>query len=172
MGTTKFSARLKLARAKAGMTQDELAKKAEMTQSKISTYESEKNDSTPGLYAAAALAMALGVSLDWLAGISDDEKTDIEISGRDFLRKLIDLLLHDGASWEDKALNEIVGDGIYIHFGGSSLNGLDCEISKLFALKKALKDTNIAEDFASKAMDSVISDVVEKYGDYFEVLPF
>lgn len=27
MGTTKFSARLKLARAKAGMTQDELAKK-------------------------------------------------------------------------------------------------------------------------------------------------
>ena len=39
MGTTKFSARLKLARAKAGMTQDELAKKAEMTQSKISTYE-------------------------------------------------------------------------------------------------------------------------------------
>ena len=45
MGTTKFSARLKLARAKAGMTQDELAKKAEMTQSKISTYESEKNDS-------------------------------------------------------------------------------------------------------------------------------
>ena len=41
-----------------------------------------------------------------------------------------------------------------------------------FALKKALKDTNIAEDFASKAMDSVISDVVEKYGDYFEVLPF
>ena len=90
----------------------------------------------------------------------------------DFLRKLIDLLLHDGASWEDKALNEIVGDGIYIHFGSSSLNGLDCEISKLFALKKALKDTNIAEDFASKAMDSVISDVVEKYGDYFEVLPF
>ena len=167
MGTTKFSARLKLARAKAGMTQDELAKKAEMTQSKISTYESEKNDSTPGLD-----AMALGVSLDWLAGISDDEKTDIEISGRDFLRKLIDLLLHDGASWEDKALNEIVGDGIYIHFGSSSLNGLDCEISKLFALKKALKDTNIAEDFASKAMDSVISDVVEKYGDYFEVLPF
>ena len=164
MGTTKFSARLKLARAKAGMTQDELAKKAEMTQSKISTYESEKNDSTPGLDAAAALAMALGVS--------DDEKTDIEISGRDFLRKLIDLLLHDGASWEDKALNEIVGDGIYIHFGSSSLNGLDCEISKLFALKKALKDTNIAEDFASKAMDSVISDVVEKYGDYFEVLPF
>ena len=65
MGTTKFSARLKLARAKAGMTQDELAKKAEMTQSKISTYESEKNDSTPGLDAAAALAMALGVSLDW-----------------------------------------------------------------------------------------------------------
>ena len=165
MGTTKFSARLKLARAKAGMTQDELAKKAEMTQSKISTYESEKNDSTPGLDAAA-------VSLDWLAGISDDEKTDVEISGRDFLRKLIDLLLHDGASWEDKALNEIVGDGIYIHFGGSSLNGLDCEISKLFVLKKALKDTNIAEDFASKAMDSVISDVVEKYGDYFEVLPF
>lgn len=45
-----------------------------MTQSKISTYESEKNDSTPGLDAAAALAMALGVSLDWLAGISDDEK--------------------------------------------------------------------------------------------------
>lgn len=172
MDTTKFATRLKRARNKAGMTQDELAKKAEMTQSKVSTYESPKNKSVPGLDAAAKLAAALGVSLDWLAGISDDEKIDVEISGQDFLKKLIELLLHDGASWEDKALNEIVGDGIYIHFGGSSLNGLDCEISKLFALKKALKDTNIAEDFASKAMDSVISDVVEKYGDYFEVLPF
>lgn len=172
MDTTKFSARLKRARNKAKMTQDELAQKAGMTQSKVSTYESEKNQSVPGLDAAAALAVALGVSLDWLAGISDDEKTDAEISGQDFLRKLIGLLLHDGASWEDKALNEIVGDGVYIRFGGSSLNGLDYDISSLFNLKKALKDSNVSEDVANKAMSSVISDIVEKYGDHFEVLPF
>ena len=89
MDTTKFATRLKRARNKAGMTQDELAKKAEMTQSKVSTYESPKNKSVPGLDAAAKLAVALGVSLDWLAGISDDEKIDVEISGQDFLKKLI-----------------------------------------------------------------------------------
>ena len=172
MDTTKFATRLKRARNKAGMTQDELAKKAEMTQSKVSTYESPKNKSVPGLDAAAKLAAALGVSLDWLAGISDDEKIDVEISGQDFLKKLIELLLHDGASWEDKALNEIMGDGVHIHFGDSSLNSLEYDISSLFNLKKALKDSNVSEDVANKAMSSVISDIVEKYGDYFEVLPF
>lgn len=56
--------------------------------------------------------------------------------------------------------------------GGYSMEVVTLRPPFCFALKKALKDTNIAEDFASKAMDSVISDVVEKYGDYFEVLPF
>lgn len=172
MDIAKFSARLKQARNSANMTQSQLAEKAGMTQSKVSTYESEKCTSVPGLDAAAALAAALGVSLDWLAGISDELKPTTEISGRDFLKQLIDLLLHDEASRLDKIDCRLSGNGLYIHFGDSLYDALDESISNLFKLREATKNAGLPEDIANTAISATIAKILDQYGDAFEIIPF
>lgn len=176
MDIEKFSERLKSAREQAKMTQAQLADKAEMTQSKISTYESRNNKTIPSLEAAANLAVALGVSLDWLSGSSDEQNDqqniDMTISGTDFLRKLIDLLLHDGAEWMDKSSSLVSGDGVYVCFGGGLMNGLDEDIANLFKLRDAIKAAGIPEDTAVPAISATVEKIVCKYGDYFESIPF
>lgn len=61
--------RLKTARERRGLTQDELAERAQTTQLSISRYENSK--STPAPDILAALALALEVSADWLLGLTD-----------------------------------------------------------------------------------------------------
>ena len=95
---TLFAKRLKDARIKAGLTQGELSKKAGMTAASVSAYESSDGTKgkNPSLENAKSLAEALGVSLDWLCGMSEKPQ-DCEnfiqdtMSLRDLLRCLVPL---------------------------------------------------------------------------------
>lgn len=84
--STTFAKRLKEARIKAGLTQAELSKKAGVTAASISAYESSDGTKgkNPSLENAKSLAEALGVSLDWLSGMSSSTQlpTTDEFDGR------------------------------------------------------------------------------------------
>lgn len=61
-----FSVRLRMARKKAGMTAEELAKLSGVCMTSIYLYEEGRR--YPNIFSATLIASALGVSLDWLAG--------------------------------------------------------------------------------------------------------
>ena len=63
-----FAHRLKMAREIKGWSQKELAKRSKCSQNAVSNY--ERGVQLPSLENAADLAVALGVSLDWLTGLS------------------------------------------------------------------------------------------------------
>lgn len=155
-----FSSRLKSARLNAKMTQDELGKKIGGGQSKISPYEHE-NGPEPSIIAASKLAKALGVSLDWLGGISDDPYPIQKVDGHEFLKYLLNLLLIGKAEWVDKTENQLSGSGFYIHFCGCELNGLDNK-----DIPNLLKLLEVAED-DKEAISKRVSRISDEYGDKF-----
>lgn len=69
-----FSCRLKQLRESLGMTQDELAKKLNLTQSTIAYYENGKK--MPTLENAIIITNLLNTSLDYLVGVSDCQNTE------------------------------------------------------------------------------------------------
>lgn len=74
MSLTIFAQRMKQSRERKGMKQNELAKAVKVTPTTISSYEkadTEGNGKKPTLENAQAIAETLGVSLDWLCGMSD-----------------------------------------------------------------------------------------------------
>jgi transcriptional regulator with XRE-family HTH domain len=73
MGQTEiFSLRLREARERKKLTQKQLADMAEITAASVSAYEKIDGTKSPSIDIAVKLAKALGVSLDWLAGLPDD----------------------------------------------------------------------------------------------------
>lgn len=75
----EFSTRLKQAREKAGLTQAQLAQAVKVSTQSISAYEKVGvKGKTPSLDTAAAIARELGVSLDYLSGLSDSAKPQVE----------------------------------------------------------------------------------------------
>lgn len=66
-----FSLRLREARERKELTQKQLAELAKVTAASISAYEKINSAKSPSIDIAIQLAKALGVSLDWLVGISD-----------------------------------------------------------------------------------------------------
>lgn len=85
---TTFAKRLKEARLKAGLTQAELAKKADTTAATISSYESDKGIKKASLDLAMSFAKALDVSLDWLCGLDIDGKSQKELDDENKLAAL------------------------------------------------------------------------------------
>lgn len=76
-----FAQRLKYCREHAKLKQNELAIKAGVTPTALSTYEAfttSPNGKKPSLHSAVKLAKALGVSLDWLCGIDDAPKVSVK----------------------------------------------------------------------------------------------
>lgn len=87
--------RMKQLRRELGLTQAEIAEKTGIEKSSVSAY--EKGTRAPAAVAAAKIAKALGVSLDYLCGINDDryegiiaKDVDLDISRLNFegLRQL------------------------------------------------------------------------------------
>ena len=78
METPIFGQRVTRMREKRGMTQQELAAKAQTTYQTIWRIENGKH-AEPGIYIAARIARALGVSLDYLCGVYEDEAEDSEL---------------------------------------------------------------------------------------------
>lgn len=66
-----LSHRLKTARKAKGMTQKKLAKASGVPAVCISNYERGLSD--PAMFTAMCLADALGVSMDWLSGRSEED---------------------------------------------------------------------------------------------------
>ena len=68
-----FAHRLKVARVDARMNQEELAKASGVNVNGIARY--ELGETTPGLDKAAKLARTLGVTIDYLCGLTDERKS-------------------------------------------------------------------------------------------------
>ena len=68
-----FIERLKETMAKSGLTQMALADKAKIAQSSVSAY--LRGVRSPGAEELSRLSVALGVSMDWLWGMSDKTPT-------------------------------------------------------------------------------------------------
>lgn len=66
-----FSKRLAAIRKDKGLSQGELADRVDSTSITIGRY--ERDEVKPPLEAAAKIAVALGVSLDYLAGLTDNQ---------------------------------------------------------------------------------------------------
>lgn len=66
-----FPERLRLARRRQALTQQQLQELSGVWFNAISRY--EKGHVAPSLESAAKLARALGVSLDWLSGLEEDQ---------------------------------------------------------------------------------------------------
>ena len=84
-----FKKRLKARREEMGLTQTQLATESGCHQSKISDYENLEKNILPELFNAKNLAVALGVSLDWLCGISVEDR---EIEPSQFIQYILRLI--------------------------------------------------------------------------------
>lgn len=74
--------RLKLARDKRGWTQQELARRAGIPYMTVYRLEAESHR-TPRMDIAKRLARTLGVTLDWLCGMYEDDESDLRSAKRD-----------------------------------------------------------------------------------------
>jgi transcriptional regulator with XRE-family HTH domain len=73
-----FGERLAKAREKRGWTQQELAERTGIRYETINRIENGKH-AEPRVYVAVALAKALGTTVDYLAGMYEDEAEDTEL---------------------------------------------------------------------------------------------
>lgn len=64
-----FGERLRECRRAKGLTQEQLANAIGITDGSIANYENDRND--PRLFNVSCMATALGVSIDYLAGLSN-----------------------------------------------------------------------------------------------------
>jgi transcriptional regulator with XRE-family HTH domain len=74
-GIPIFGRRVTLIREERGLTQQELASKAGTSYQTIWRIENGKH-AEPGIYIARRIARALGVTLDYLVGMHEDEKSE------------------------------------------------------------------------------------------------
>lgn len=70
--------RLRLSREAKGLTQDDLADRANLGQSQLNRYENSKSE--PTLDVVIRLAEVLDVSVEWLLGVVDDPLARLKIS--------------------------------------------------------------------------------------------
>lgn len=82
-----FPQRLRELRQRLSMTQKEFANKLGITASALSAY--EKNTVNPSLSIVLKIAETFDVSLDWLCGRSDNEKTEFKLETYSDLFKLV-----------------------------------------------------------------------------------
>jgi len=73
-----IGSRLKKARENAGFTQRQLSQILGFGENEIYRYENEQ--SKPGSDAITKLARGLGVSADYLLGITDDDSSDVKLT--------------------------------------------------------------------------------------------
>lgn len=145
--------RLKIARTNKGFTQKELSKKSGVTSATISAYESTCNNKgcNPSITNAIKLANALNVSLDWLCGLSDNEKPENnkETDTETFLYSVMIFLNHMVVLREDKTL--LVPQKIE----------LKSFIEDYINIKEDIFDTNLLPEGFAK--EFLIRGIVAKY---------
>ncbi|MBE7008413.1 MAG: helix-turn-helix transcriptional regulator [Ruminococcaceae bacterium] len=162
MDKDTFSANLLKAREAAGLSQGQLAEKANCTQAAISNYENPMNPKLPYLNTAASLANALGVSLDSLCG--EDEKTR-EITAFQWLCYL-DKLLSNPPLFNGKksiCLRQSENGTAEIVF--SEFGSYGAKINDFFRKYSALRE--VQDAIGEDAYDAARKSLFEKYEKFF-----
>lgn len=146
--------RLKIARTNKGFTQKELSGKIGVNPKMLSAYESKSavNGQNPSLNKIVAISKVLGVSVDWLCGLSDNEKSENkkEIDTETFLYSMMIIL--------NKTV--VVGkhDNFLIFLQKIELKSF---VEEYINIKKSILDKNLLP----KGFDEeiIIRGIVEKY---------
>jgi transcriptional regulator with XRE-family HTH domain len=85
-----FGQRLQIVRKDLGLTQKQVSEAIRMHKSEVSAY--ERGRQMPTFWSLCELARALNVSIDWLAGLSDERRAP-PVEGGAVNRESLDLLL-------------------------------------------------------------------------------
>ncbi|MDQ0149157.1 helix-turn-helix domain-containing protein [Eubacterium multiforme] len=105
MDSNILGKRLKLLRTEAGLTQEEFGKKYALKKSTISQYES--GFSRPDDELKKQIAIDYNVSIDWLLGLIDSRKSNINESSEELLKdKRTTVALHNGNGIDDELPEE------------------------------------------------------------------
>lgn len=172
MGLTIFAERMKQSRERKGMKQNELAKAINVTPTTISSYEkadTEGNGKKPTLENAQAIAETLGVSLDWLCGMSDAVGGGYtDFNAETYLKSIVRILAEtshtvseNGIIFENEVILEFIekiSDLIDVYHAGSIPKDLiDVCIDKI------IKDYSNYEIYCGCFLSS---DEADKAGEY------
>lgn len=158
MKLTTFAQRMKNAREEKGLKQNELAKIIGVTPTTISSYEkadSDGNGKKPTLENAQAIAKTLGVSLDWLCGMSESKGSSyVDFEAKDYFKSLVTILMETSSTFDDTLQNGIViSNKDVLRF-----------LKKLSDLIQVYRNGSIPEDLFNVCVDKIINDY-----DYYTV---
>ena len=163
LNMTLFSKRLKEARTDKNMTQKELSEKSGVSTVMISAYERSNTNSgkNPALNNIYAIAMALGVSIDWLCGLTDNTNVDNadtkEITPIEFLHSMYYLVKNCNITSTNTSYNGIVN---YIYEININQNCFAYDfIEDCQKLKEALQ----LDILDNEMKQNLINGVIEKY---------
>lgn len=172
-----FSKRLKEARTDKNMTQKELSEKSGVSTVMISAYERNNTSSgkNPALNNIYAIATALGVSIDWLCGLTEknelnknQEKIDTETLLKSFIN-IIDHIKYRKSVGYDDFLNGYNESILTISFDlRDSVSSLGrfineyCEVKSLVDKKLLPKgvDNTVIQALIDKYKNSCIRDLI------------
>lgn len=152
MSLTIFAQRMKQAREEKGLKQNELAKAVGVTPTTISAYEKsddEGNGKKPTLENAQGIAKILGVSLDWLCGMSDNDSTSYtDFTAKEYFKSLITVLMETSSNFDDTGRNGIaLSNPDILNF-----------VKKISGLVKVYRAGSIPEDLFNVCIDKIIND--------------
>ena len=145
--------RLKNTRINKGIKQKELSKKIGVSSAMLSAYESKTavNGRNPSLGNIVAISKVLGVSVDWLCGLSDNKKPEInkEIDTETFLYSMMTFLNKTVVHRESKTI----------------LIPLNTELKSFIEDYINIKESILDNNLLPKGFDEeiIIRGIVEKY---------
>lgn len=158
MSLTTFAQRMKHAREKKGLKQNELAKAVGVTPTTISAYEksdTEGNGKKPTLENAQAIAENLGVSLDWLCGMADTSGGGYtNLTAETYFKSLVNILVETSCKPNENGIN--FDNGVIKHF-----------IKKISDLVNVYHAGSIPKDLFNVCVDKIIKDYSD-YGIYYD----
>lgn len=155
MDKTIFASRLKEARKKKKIELQALREKVNISQSAMSHYST--GTTVPTLEVAAKLAEALGVSLDWLCGLSEESETQKNTCG--YVARLMlkaEKALVAGSSGCLRSISYNDGGTVY------AVQTSNRELMKFFTKKIKFEEMAKENDEAEEMFQAWLSGALEK----------
>lgn len=160
MSLTTFAQRMKQAREKKGLKQNELAKAVGVTPTTISAYEKSDTDGNgkkPTLENAQAIAEVLDVSLDWLCGMADTSGGGYtNLTAETYFKSLVNVLVETSCKSNENGIN----------FNNRVIKSFIKKVSDLVSVYHA---GSIPKDLFNVCIDKIIKDY-NGYGIYYDCL--
>ena len=161
-----FAQRLKFARQKAGLTQSDLSSMTNLSPTIISAYENPKSEQgkNPTLNNVFILSRELGVSIDWLCGLSDDSSTDRDkLSSTAFIRSIMVLIDHadDFAINDSETTKDSICFKVRVPINNFERPLIGDLIKEYLEIKKVLQ----MDEIPQRIKDSLVEILMNKYKD-------